>query len=211
MYACTKTRCDQCLMLAELCFCAELPRLETRTRVVLLMHAGERHKPSNTGRLANLCLPNSEVRYRGLREGPPMSLEGLVDEEHETWMLYFSPESVELTPELVSETKKPVRLLVPDGTWSQASGLGAKVVRRLAGVKPVKLMGGKPSNYRLRAEHDPNGMATFEAITRALVALEGPEVEPPLERIFRIMTDRTLWVRGKLRADEVFGGIPRKA
>ena len=211
MHSCTKTRCDRCLMRAELCLCSLAPSLRLATRVVLLMHAQERHKPSNTGRLALLSLQNSEVRYRGLREGPPLSLDGLEDDEYETWMLYFSPASVALTPELVAQTKKPVRLLVPDGTWSQASSMGAKLARKFTKVKQVKLVDQKPSEYRLRSEHHPDGMATFEAIARTLGHLEGAAVQTELERLFRLMTDRVLWTRGKISEAEVFGGIPAGA
>ena len=195
-------------MRQDLCLCAHLPRLETNTQVVLLMHVGERDKPSNTGRLAHLCLPSSEIRYRGERDGTPLSLDGLLNDTQETWMLHLSPGSEELNPALVARTKKPVRLLVPDGTWSQASRLGSLLARQLPGAKHVRLSAGlKPSEYKLRNEHHPDGMATFEAIARALGVLEGAEVQEKMETIFRIMNDRVLYSRGKLRADEVRGGL----
>jgi DTW domain-containing protein len=206
----TKVRCTKCSMHEELCLCALIPRLPTATRVVILMHAQELKKPSNTGRLAHLCLPNSEIRLRGQRDGTPLDLEGLLEDSHETWMLYLSPDSRELGPELLSERKKPVRLLVPDGTWSQASRLGAKLARQLPGVRHVKLKADKPSSYQLRSEHDPNGMATFEAIARALGALEGSEVQAEMEKIFQVMVDRVLYTRGRLAAEDVAGGIPPK-
>jgi len=193
----------------DLCLCAHLPHLETSTRVVLLMHVGERDKPSNTGRLAHLCLPNSEIRYRGERDGTPLSLEGLLTETHETWMLHLSPESEALTPELAAKMTKPVRLLVPDGTWSQASRLGSQLARQLPAVKHVMLSAGmKPTEYKLRTEHHPDGMATFEAIARALGVLEGAAVQEKMEEIFRIMNDRVLYSRGKLKAEQVRGGLP---
>jgi len=173
------------------------------------MHVGERDKSSNTGRLAHLCLPNSEIRYRGERDGTPLNLEGLLSDSHETWMLHLSPDSEEINPDLVLRTVKPVRLLVPDGTWSQASRLGAKLARELPGVRQVKLLtAAKPSEYKLRAEHHPDGMATFEAIARALGVLEGARVQETMEILFRRMNDRVLYARGKLSADKVSGGLP---
>lgn len=178
------------------------------------MHVQEADKPSNTGRLAHLCLPNSEIRYRGQRDGTPLDLGGLVDSEHETMLLYLSPDSEELGPELVATLTKPARLLVPDGTWSQASRLGAKLVREpsLSGVRTVKLRitPGKPSEYKLRTEHHPDGMATFEAIARALGVLEGaagPAVQAKLEEIFRLMNERVLFMRGRLPAGERPPGV----
>ncbi|MGZ3694642.1 MAG: DTW domain-containing protein, partial [Bdellovibrionota bacterium] len=140
----SKPRCVKCFLHLELCICALMPSFDLRTRVVLLMHAQEADKPTNTGRLAHNCLTNSEIRLRGLRDGTPLSLEGLVDDSHETWMLYLSPSSEDLTPELVARCEKPVRLLVPDGTWSQASSLGAKLVKTLPGIKHIKLNSKKP-------------------------------------------------------------------
>lgn len=175
------------------------------------MHAQERQKPSNTGRLAHLCLPNSEVRYRGLKDKTPLDLSGLFDESHETWLLYLSEDSEEISPELVAKATKPIRLLVPDGTWSQASRLGSKFVKAGHPVKCVKLKADKPSEYRLREEHHPDGMATFEAIARALGVLEkekGKMIREKMERIFRVMTDRVMWTRGKLAQEDVLGGIP---
>ncbi len=192
----------------ELCLCAELPQLQLRTRVSILMHAQERNKPSNTGGLAHLCLPNSEIRFRGLPDGTPLDLNGLIDEEYETWLLYLSPESETLSRDLALNAAKPVRLLVLDGNWSQASRLGAKLRRQLPGVKHVKLSAGKPSEYRLRTEHHPDGLATFEAIARALGYLEGPVVQERMEILFRLMTDRVLWTRGLLAAEAVSGGLP---
>lgn len=204
-----RNRCAECNLRADLCLCGEIPRIPTRTRVVLVMHASEVAKPSNTGRLAHLCLPNSEIRLRGT-PGAPLSLDGLVDEDHESLLLRLSPESEELTPEFVGGLTKPVRLLVPDGTWSQASSTGSRLAKNLS-VRQVKLRAeGRPSVYRLRTEHHPDGMGTFEAIQRALEVLEGAAVREPMERIFRMMVDRVLWTRGKLPAEEVFGGIPSR-
>lgn len=206
-----QNRCPRCVLRRELCVCALVPRIETRTRVVLLMHAQEEKKPSNTGRLAHLCLPNSEIRLRGLRDGTPLSLDGLFDDEYETWMLHLSHESEELNSERAARMEKPVRLLVPDGTWSQASRLGSMLAKRHPRIRHMKLKADVPSNYRLRTEHDPNGLATFEAIARALGILECAAVREEMEKIFRIMTDRVLWTRGKIAAHEVTGGIPEKS
>jgi DTW domain-containing protein YfiP len=49
----------------SVCICALLPRLETRTRVVLLLHQLEVVKPTNTGLVAARCLVNSAIVYRG--------------------------------------------------------------------------------------------------------------------------------------------------
>ena len=58
-------RCPECRLHRTLCLCALIPRLVTRTKVVLVMHDLELRKPTNTGTLAARCLPNSSVLVRG--------------------------------------------------------------------------------------------------------------------------------------------------
>lgn len=58
-------RCVHCRLHRAACICAIVPRIETRTRVVLVLHRAEARKSTNTGRLALLCLPNSAVWMRG--------------------------------------------------------------------------------------------------------------------------------------------------
>jgi DTW domain-containing protein YfiP len=64
------------------------------------------------------------------------------------------------------------------------------------------------SSYRLRHDRRPDRVSTIEAVALALRILEGPAAADPLERIFRIMVDRTLWTNGRLATGEVTGGIP---
>ena len=62
--------CVRCMMHMSLCICALFPRIETRTRLVLVIHRYEDRKPTNTGRLGAECLVNSDVVVRG-HEGQP--------------------------------------------------------------------------------------------------------------------------------------------
>ena len=88
---------------------------------------------------------------------------------------------------------------------------------RVAGMRDmpcVSLPIAAPSIYRLRLEAHPFGLATVEAIGRALRVLEGesgPEVERSLLHVFRAMVERTLWSRGEFETDDVTGGIPEGA
>ncbi|HSO40373.1 MAG TPA: DTW domain-containing protein, partial [Labilithrix sp.] len=59
------SRCWRCRMHSSLCVCALIPKLATRTRLVLVMHRAEDRKPTNTGRLAAEAMPESRVVVRG--------------------------------------------------------------------------------------------------------------------------------------------------
>lgn len=193
-------RCGLCLMHIGLCVCPLVPRIETQTRLILVIHHTEIRKPTNTGHLGASCLVNSEVHVRG-RHGAPSAA---IDWGKRRPLLLF-PHEGEAEP--LEPMTEPVALIVPDGNWRQASKVRARVPG-LRDVRCVTLPPGPPSIYRLRSEAHPAGLATIEAIARAMGILEGPHVQSALEHVFRAMVERTLWVRGSLQTEEVTGGIP---
>ncbi len=198
-----EARCGLCRMHRLLCVCDLIPRLETRTRVVLVIHRIETRKPTNSGLLAARCLPNSEVLVRGVPGEPEPRF--TADPERPLLLLFPGEGAIP-----IGDVAGPVTLIVPDGTWRQA----AKVSHRLpgaAGATCVTLPPDAPTVYQLRAELHAGRLSTLEAIARALGVLDGPHVRRELEHIFRVMVDRTLWMRGSLRAEEVTGGIPAAA
>jgi tRNA-uridine aminocarboxypropyltransferase len=199
-------RCPRCRMHEALCVCALIPRLETRTRLVLVIHRFEERKPTNSGQLAALCLPNSEVCVRGVANEPAPRF--ICDPSTQPVLLYPHPSAVPLAS--FAGSSRPITLVVPDGTWRQAS----KVRQRMPGladVPCVSLPPDVPTSYRLRSEFHAGRLATLEAIARALGILEGPSVRAALEELFRVMVERTLWLRGSVSADQVSGSIPERA
>ena len=184
-------RCVGCMMHPHLCFCALVPTIETRSKLVLLVHYREARKPTNSGQLAARILAGSRVEIIGDRPKPEI----LVDDR--TVVLY--PGGEPLTP-----ADAPATVIVPDGNWRQA----AKMARRYPGlerVRKVSFIDPRPTEYRLRSEPQPVGLATFEAIARAWKILEGDAIEEQMMKIFRIMVTRTLHLRGTIGADEVAG------
>ncbi len=197
-------RCAGCRMHRELCVCALIQPIDTRTRVVVLLHQLEEKKPTNTGRLATRCLRNSVLVTRG-RAG----VAGAPD-----WLATAS-NPVVLFPHddarpLGDWCGQPITLLVPDGTWRQA-GKTRKRVPGLRDLPSATLPVGAPSAYRLRQDPRPGHLCTLEAIARALGILEGGDVQQRLEDMLRIVVERTLWSGGRLTADAVTGGVPPAA
>lgn len=192
-----KLRCIRCRMAVDLCVCEVFPRFKLETRIVTLIHHREYWKPSNTGHLAGLALENSLVK---VRRDPINYTETahLFHPDHTNLVLFPSDDAEVLTPKFLRKLKRPITLVVPDGSWRQASKMVARdpVLRALPRV--VIPAGGAPSVYRLRVETRVEGMATFEAIARALGCIEGSEIQKALEDSFRVLTDRLLWARGRL-------------
>ena len=71
--------------------------------------------------------------------------------------------------------------------------------------------GASGAGGRLRTPTRPGRLATLEALAHALGALEGPAIEAELLRVYRVMTDRTLWTNGRLPREAVTGGVPADA
>lgn len=199
-----RERCRRCAMHLKLCLCGEIVPLDLATRVLVLSHARDLCKPTNTARLVGLMLRQAQVLERG-RPGAPLLSEGLVDPARTNLLLFPAPDSVPLRRE--DYLGQPLTLIVPDGTWRQARKVRARVPG-LSELPCVHLLPGPPSRYRLRTQIEERRISTFEAVARALGELEGPEVQAELERVFDLMVERTLWIRGRLPGSEVSGGIP---
>jgi len=160
------------------------------THIALVMHRREVSKPSNTGGLALLLFTNSRRYVRGLPEGPA-DLSDLNHPERRTWLLFPSERAEVLSREMVAEDARPITLVVPDGTWAQTR----RAVRRetvLDQARHVLPPPGAPTRYRLRREHTPGGLATAEALARALGIIEGEAVQTALEGLFDTHVDRVL-------------------
>jgi DTW domain-containing protein len=181
-------------MQQQLCICAHVPTLMTHSKLLLLIDEREACKPTNTGRLAARCLSGSTVMPVGDRRELKLPAAGKM-----VW-LFPSEDAV-----LLDVSMGPLTLVVPDGTWRQAR----KLHHRFGRDHPcVVLPVGTQTNYRLRAEQRPGGLATMEAIAAAFRILEGDESADAMLEVFNMMVDRTLWLRGQLRDHEVSGGIP---
>ncbi len=190
-------RCEVCLMHTAHCLCSELPSLDLLTRVVVIMHHREWLKPTSTARLYTLSAPNSEIRIRGDKD-IPFHTDGIVTEDRRCLYLFPSGDARVLSTEMVDEDPRPISLIVPDGSWRQASKIGQREPAFIH-LPRVVLPDMGPSRYRLRSEPKVGGLSTFEAIARALRILEGEETYQALDSLFTKMVERTLATRGTIR------------
>ena len=186
-------RCPRCRMHVPHCICRSIPRYDLDTRLVLVMHHREYIKTTATGPLALEALSNSELRIHGHKERP-LDFSDLDVPDRRTLLLYPGDDVPVLSRSFL-EDNRPVTLVVPDGNWRQASRMG----RRLPGLghaEMVRLPEGPLTRWGVRREAHPHGLATFEAIARALGIIESPVVQAGMEDIFRLMVETTLRSRG---------------
>ncbi len=172
-------KCPRCLLQQRVCLCAAIPAVATRTQVVIVRHHLERHRSSNSGRLAHLALPNSVIVDHGGHEGPARlpALEG-------AWLLYPLGEPTVRCPE-----PAPHQLIVLDATWSQARRMYRKL-GALRGLPTLCLPEAPMPAARLRESPGPGQVSTIEAIARALRILEGDAAASPLEALFALAVER---------------------
>jgi len=172
-------RCPRCLLQRRVCLCAAIPTVATRTRVVIVRHHLERWRSSNSGRLAHLALPNSEIVEHGGDAGtaalPP--LDG-------AWLVF--PES---EPALAAPVPPPRQLVVLDASWSQARRMFRKLAA-LRGLPILRLPDDAMPVARLRDSPGPGRVSTIEAIARALRLVEGDAAAAPLEALFALAVER---------------------
>jgi len=200
--------CVTCRLHEVLCICALVPKLRTRTRLLLVVTSGEVRKPSNTGKLAARCLERGSVRV--IRKGSGPRKPPVIEASELPLVLFPAPDAVPITE--YAGSSQPIVLIVPDGSWTQAREMQQHGPLRHHACVTLPSLG--PSEYRLRAEPQAGGLATFEAIARAFRILEGDNgeaIERAMLDVFRVMVERTLWYRGKLHDHEVTGGVPAAA
>jgi DTW domain-containing protein YfiP len=186
------SHCPRCYQRREICICQILPTVTTRTEILILRHIWEAERPSNTGRLAALAMPNSRIIPCG--GGARTGLSPIDDEflrPPGTWLLW--PDGTG-TQSNESELKTPTRIVVIDATWCQARRLYRSMsvlqsLPRLVLPAPIRC------RDRLREQHRSDGMSTIEAVAAAVAKLEGVETARPLEKLYDELVKRTTSLR----------------
>ena len=185
--------CARCLRPTSACWCAHLPHLQSRTRVVFLQHPREHRVAIGTCRMAHLALANSELHV-GVR----------FDDEARVAEIAALPGTMVLFPDLAPADHGRGRdlaaldgdtlrqLIVVDGTWSQARKLLARSPL-LAGLPRLAFVPSRPSNYRIRSEPKAECVSTIEAVVEVLGLVEGaPDRFRGMLGAFEAMVDTQL-------------------
>lgn len=199
-----KQRCQFCDASFTLCMCDELPRLELKTKISLVIHHRELARSSNTGLLALRALVNSELRIRG-ESREALDLSDLLSPLYRTLLFYPCAAAVELNREFVAADRRPIQLIVPDGTWRQARKIHSRHPE-LIDIPRVKISAPNDSVFQLRAQSRPEGMATLQAIACALGIIEGDTVRAQMMKLYRSRVERTMMARGLMRENSPSDG-----
>lgn len=180
-------RCRDCFFPPSHCICPAIPRVESRTRVVILRHAQERARTTNSGRWAALALARCEILDHAV-PGAPLDASRIPVEG--AAVLFPSPAGGLPSP-------RPSTLVVIDATWSQAR----RMIQRIPALQrlPRISLAGAPG-ARLRQPTVAGGMSTIEATAAALELLGDAEAARALDSAWRLAVARghsLRWLDGR--------------
>lgn len=186
-------RCDRCWQRDEHCLCATIGApLPNSVEILLLRHAKETFRTSNTGRVASLMLANCSVMEIGALYDDRGAMEAefervLAQPGRTNYLLY--PSTGRSLPKVPAET---IRLVVPDGSWRQAR----RMIQRVPGISGLPRVSVLVEDaLRLRRPPWEEQMSTIEAIASVLGELDGPEYAARLRAVHRTMVENSLRVR----------------
>jgi DTW domain-containing protein YfiP len=193
----TQDPCPDCFLHRLFCLCSEIPHLNLKTKISLVIHAREMKRTTNTGLLALKALANSALRVRGKLDDDhkALDLSDLLSEEYDTLLFYPSDDATELSKDYLRSFTKPIQLIVPDGNWRQASKVHYRH-HELKNIPRVMISEINTAKHHLRAESTEYGMSTLEAIAKALRVIEGDAVGLQLQALYDLKLSRTLQARG---------------
>lgn len=181
-----RPQCPDCQRPLSHCLCPLIPRLASRTQVLLLQHPSETGHALNTARLVALGLSTAELRVGELFSALP-------DDGVQSYLLFPGEGAVPLAS--LAASSAPIRLVVPDGTWRKARKL-LHLNPAIADLPRVALPDGLISRYRLRKAPQPGALSTIEAVVAALNTLEGAGRYDALLRPFEAMIQAQIEAMG---------------
>ncbi len=165
-----RPRCSRCKRPASHCLCALIPDLPSHTEVLVLQHPDEVDHALNTAHLAVLGLRNATLWVGEVFAALPG---WLAQPGYRTCLLFPGEQARSVATFGSDGDGRPVRLVVPDGTWLKARKL-LYLNPALADLPRVTLADAPPSRYRLRKAPMEGSLSTLEAIVAALNLLESP-------------------------------------
>jgi DTW domain-containing protein YfiP len=190
-----ENRCPNCRINIRYCFCHHFFHYQNKHRLLIIRHFRERHLPTSTAWPFPKLLSNAHILDRGKERELP--IHNHLNSDFDSYVLFPDENAQELTPDFAASLKKPIQLIVPDGTWSQARKIKKREpqLKNLPSLKISKMSG----NYFLKHSPVSGGVSTFEAIAHAYAILENKDLGEALLAFFTMMIEHHLIARGSMQ------------
>lgn len=199
--------CTKCLQSASSCYCSAIRPFHCDIEFVILIHPLERKRRIATGRMAHLCIKNSE-----LIEGEEFTHNRRVNkriESSQCFVLYPGPTAVNMRETSLSElqsaptlsdgvTSRSISIFVVDGTWATAKKT-MRLSQNLKELRRIAFVPSRPSRFRVRKQPHAFCFSTIEAIheTIELLAPSPDRRHDNLLEVFDSMVERQLRFIGR--------------
>ena len=180
-------KCDKCYLVVSLCICEKVMRIfkdvndvaddggaiDSNLQVYLYQHFKEFGRPSNTGKLVKIGLPNNTH----------LKFFGNIDDEHDLISKLSSTTSFILSPgenstpisqfqDLYRQANGKVNICLIDSTWGQAAAMLKTLPLSIPRVHIDELSIMEPSQFLSRKQTSETKISTIEALALALQALD---------------------------------------
>lgn len=211
----SRVTCYRCFWPEKLCWCSSITPMPTRTKFVLLMHPKEfKREKANTGRLAHLCLPNSEIQMGMNFDEHTVVQKRIADPHFHSVLLYPGVDAVNLSgdaPLPADFVAKPLQVFILDATWSGARKI-LRISPSLQRLPRVMFTPSAPSLYRIKQQPQQGCLSTLESIHELLTVLQRAKLDDyPLPEQLHHLFDRMQQFQMDCAADPNLGGYRRQA
>lgn len=198
-------KCDRCMLQHKYCICSVLQGLRSeaclaaggvRVRFVVWMHVFERRRASNTGKLLEHLLPESEVLVHDVQDDERRLQDLVAHAGGRAFVLYPSAEAVTVSdvldaaPEYIDEPASvPYLVVLIDGTWRQAKRMHKTMVDLR--LPHVALSANIRSEFHWRRQTQEGRISTIEAAALLLDEIHqvSPAVPAMLRRALAVLND----------------------
>jgi len=150
-----------------------MPRFSLATKLLIVQHNRERHKPTNTARLGLAMFEDAQMIHYGARD-TELDTAPLEQPDRDYVLLFPGDEARPLAQAPTPAPGRVRTLVVLDGTWHQCSRM-ARRAPLITEMPCYTLPDGPPSRWRIRTAPRPEALSTFEAICRATDVLTRAE------------------------------------
>lgn len=160
----TRQVCSTCKRPPSVCYCSALVQVANRIKILIIQHPLEQKHPFNTGRMAHLCLKNSDL----------MIAEHLSDKQLDDILSVPSAllyPSLNWLPNVEPISRKIEQLIVIDSNWNKSKKM-LHINPRLQALPRLSLHSQEKSNYQIRKSSMSESLSTVESIAQALTELE---------------------------------------
>jgi DTW domain-containing protein YfiP len=170
-----REKCYECFRPKSSCMCEHFEHIQTHTKFVVLMHPKEFKKvKNNTGHFTHKSLANSEL-FIGIDFSDHKRINEIID-SHDSYILFPSPNAVNLTDEKPILSSKPLAIFLIDSTWACTKKMFTQSTN-LNTLKHMSFTSYRTSAYEIKTQPAEAYLSTMESTLVVLELLKKHELE----------------------------------